>query len=89
MHNNKRTDTLKRLNIKSILILILKIKSRNTQTLYLTIKSNSDPASINTPRRVDTAPSNTGANICSNARTALRFLSPMAVKNAYKTTKFT
>lgn len=61
---------------------------QDTLIFYLTIKSNSDPASINTPSRVDTAPSKMGANICSNARTVLRFLSPMAVRNAWKTMKF-
>lgn len=51
-------------------------------SLYLTMKSNSDPASIKTPNRVENAPSNTGANMCSSARTALLFLSPIAVRNA-------
>lgn len=50
---------------------------------YLTMKSNSDPASISTPSSVDTAPSKTGANMCSRASTALRFLSPMAVRKAW------
>lgn len=49
---------------------------------YLTIKSNSDPASMSTPSRVETAPSRTGANMCSRASTALWFLSPMAVRKA-------
>lgn len=63
-------------------------KTRDAHIFYLTIKSNSDPASISTPSSVETAPSNTGANMCSNARTALRFLSPMAVRNAWKIMKF-
>lgn len=46
------------------------------------MKSNSDPASIKTPSRVENAPSSTGANMCSSARTARLFLSPMAVRNA-------
>lgn len=58
--------------------------NKRFQSPYLTIKSNSDPASIRTPSRVENAPSNTGANICSRARTARLFLSPMAVRNAYE-----
>lgn len=49
------------------------------------MKSNSDPASISTPNRVETAPSRTGANMCSRASMALRFLSPMAVRKACAT----
>lgn len=36
----------------------------------LTIKSNSEPASIRTPKNVEKAPSSTGANMCSSASTA-------------------
>lgn len=38
--------------------------------IYLTMKSNSDPASIRTPSKVEKAPSSTGANMCSKASTA-------------------
>ena len=41
------------------------------------MKSNCEKASMKTPRRVEMAPWVTGANMCSNARTVLRFLSPM------------
>lgn len=70
------------------LILIKQRERQDAHMFYLTIKSNSDPASINTPSSVDTAPSNTGANMCSKARTALRFLSPMAVRKAWERMKF-
>lgn len=49
---------------------------------YLTMKSNSDPASMSTPSRVEKAPSRTGANMCSRASTARLFLSPIAVRKA-------
>lgn len=58
-------------------------KSSGPASAYLTMKSNSDPASISTPSKVETAPSRTGANMCSRASTALRFLSPMAVRKAW------
>lgn len=37
---------------------------------HLTMKSNSEPASIRTPNKVEKAPSSTGANMCSSASTA-------------------
>lgn len=52
---------------------------------YLTMKSNSDPASMRTPNKVEKAPSSTGANMCSNASNARLWRSPMAVRNAYNT----
>lgn len=50
---------------------------------HLMMKSNSEPASISTPSRVEMAPSITGANICSIATAARVFLSPMAVRKPY------
>lgn len=49
--------------------------------LYLRMKSNSEPANISTPSRVETAPSITGANMCSKATVERRFRLPMAVRN--------
>lgn len=56
---------------------------------HLTIKSNSEPASMRTPNKVEKAPSSTGANMCSSASTARLCRSPMAVRNAYKAPKIT
>lgn len=50
---------------------------------HLMMKSNSEPASMSTPSRVDMAPSITGANICSIATAERVFLSPMAVRKPY------
>ena len=50
---------------------------------HLTMKSNSEPASMRTPSRVEKAPSSTGANMCSRARMARLFRSPMAVRKAW------
>lgn len=52
---------------------------------HLTMKSNSEPASMRTPNKVEKAPSSTGANMCSSASTARLWRSPMAVRNAYNT----
>lgn len=49
------------------------------------MKSNSEPASMRTPNKVEKAPSSTGANMCSSASTARLWRSPMAVRNAYNT----
>lgn len=50
---------------------------------HLMMKSNSEPASMRTPSRVEMAPSITGANICSIATADRVFLSPMAVRKPY------
>lgn len=50
---------------------------------HLMMKSNSEPASMSTPSRVEMAPSITGANICSIATAERVFLSPMAVRKPY------
>lgn len=63
--------------------MIFLYQASSSISAYLTMKSNSDPASISTPSRVDTAPSRTGANMCSRASIALWFLSPMAVRKAW------
>ena len=53
---------------------------------HLTMKSNSEPASMRTPSRVEKAPSSTGANMCSRARRARLLRSPMAVRKACRDT---
>lgn len=47
---------------------------------HLMMKSNSEPANMRTPRRVETAPSITGANVCSSAAAERTFLLPAAVR---------
>lgn len=47
---------------------------------HLMMKSNSEPASMRTPRRVETAPSITGAKVCSSAAAERTFLLPAAVR---------
>lgn len=47
---------------------------------HLMMKSNSEPANMRTPRRVETAPSITGAKVCSSAAAERIFLLPAAVR---------
>lgn len=47
---------------------------------HLMMKSNSEPANMRTPRRVETAPSITGAKVCSSAAAERTFLLPAAVR---------
>jgi len=51
---------------------------------HLTMKSNSEPASMRTPSRVEKAPSNTGANMCSRATAERLFLLPIAVRKPWE-----
>lgn len=47
---------------------------------YLTMKSKLEPASMSRPSNVETAPSVTGANVCSRAQAARRFRLPWEVR---------
>lgn len=47
---------------------------------HLMMKSNSELANMRTPRRVETAPSITGAKVCSKAAAERTFLLPTAVR---------
>lgn len=63
----------------------LKYRTTHTYTCkhevsHLMMKSNSDPASMRTPRSVEIAPSTTGANMCSKATAERLFLLPIAVR---------
>lgn len=51
--------------------------------LYLTMKSKLEPASMSRPSNVDTAPSVTGANVCSRAQAARRFRLPWVVRKPW------
>lgn len=53
---------------------------------HLMMKSNSEPASMSTPSRVEMAPSITGANMCSRATLERVFLFPIAVRKPCKDT---
>lgn len=55
---------------------------------YFIMNSNSAPASIIIPIKVDIAPCTTGANVCSNDMAILLFREPMAVKNPWKKEKY-
>ena len=48
------------------------------------MKSNSEPASMRTPRSVEIAPSITGANMCSKATAERLFLLPIAVRKPWE-----
>lgn len=50
---------------------------------YLTMKSKLEPASMSRPSNVETAPSVTGANVCSSARAARRFRLPWVVRKPW------
>lgn len=52
---------------------------------YLTMKSKLEPASMSRPSNVETAPSVTGANVCSRARAARRFRLPGVVRKPWGT----
>lgn len=51
-----------------------------TSSAHLMMKSNSEPANMRTPSRVETAPSITGAKVCSSAAAERTFLLPTAVR---------
>lgn len=53
---------------------------RPAQPSYLMMKSKLDPASMSRPSSVETAPSVTGANVCSRAQAARRFRLPWVVR---------
>lgn len=48
--------------------------------LYLMMKSKLEPASMSRPSKVETAPSVTGAKVCSRALAARRFRLPWLVR---------
>lgn len=50
---------------------------------YLMMKSKFEPASISRPSNVETAPSVTGANVCSRAQAARRFRLPWVVRKPW------
>lgn len=47
---------------------------------YLMMKSKLEPASMSRPSNVETAPSVTGAKVCSRAQAARRFRLPWVVR---------
>lgn len=51
--------------------------------MYLMMKSKLEPASMSRPSKVETAPSVTGAKVCSRALAARRFRLPWLVRKPW------